>query len=44
MTARVKVVTPAQYQQWLSDQSSQIQAANTQVTQLRKILTANGNL
>jgi cytochrome c oxidase subunit 2 len=44
MTARVKVVTPAQYQQWLSSQQSEIQSANAQVTQLRAILTATGNL
>jgi cytochrome c oxidase subunit 2 len=44
MLARVKVVTPDQYQQWISQQSSMIAAANSQVTQLRQILTANGNL
>jgi cytochrome c oxidase subunit II len=44
MLARVKVVTPDQYQQWISQQSSLIAAANAQVTQLRQILTANGNL
>jgi cytochrome c oxidase subunit 2 len=44
MLARVKVVTPEQYQQWLTQQSSMIAAANAQVTQLRQILTANGNL
>jgi cytochrome c oxidase subunit II len=44
MLARVKVVTPAQYQQWITQQSSLIAAANSQVTQLRQILTANGNL
>ena len=44
MLARVKVVTPDQYQRWLSQQSSLIAAANAQVTQLRQILTANGNL
>jgi cytochrome c oxidase subunit 2 len=44
MLARVKVVTPDQYQQWVSQQSSMIAAANSQVTQLRQILTANGNL
>jgi cytochrome c oxidase subunit 2 len=44
MLARVKVVTPDQYKQWISQQSSEIAAANAQVTQLRQILTANGNL
>ena len=44
MTALVKVVTPAQYTEWLQQQSSAITAANAQVTQLRQILTANGNL
>jgi cytochrome c oxidase subunit 2 len=44
MTALVKVVTPAAYQQWLSSQQAQIQSANAQVTQLREILTATGNL
>jgi cytochrome c oxidase subunit 2 len=44
MTAKVKVVTPAQYQSWLKYQSAQISAANAQVTQLRAILTQNGNL
>ncbi len=44
MIAKVKVVTPAQYQQWLTYQSNAISQANKQVTQLRQILTANGNL
>jgi cytochrome c oxidase subunit 2 len=44
MTALVKVVTPAQYQQWLSSQSQKISAANAQVTQLRAYLQSNGNL
>ena len=44
MMARVRVVTPAQYQEWLQRQQAAIAAANTQVTQLRQILTANGNL
>ncbi len=44
MTAQVKVVTPAAYQQWLSTEQAQIQSANTQVTQLRQLLTATGNL
>jgi cytochrome c oxidase subunit 2 len=44
MTAFVKVVTPDQYQAWLKQQSALITAANDQVTQLRAILTQNGNL
>jgi cytochrome c oxidase subunit II len=44
MIAFVKVVTPSQYQSWLSQQAGYIQAANDQVNQLRQILTANGNL
>ena len=40
----MKVVTPAQYTEWLSQQAGTIAAANTQVTQLRQILTATGNL
>lgn len=44
MTALVKVVTPTEYQSWLSQQSNLISQANTQVTQLRQVLTASGNL
>ena len=44
MIARVKVVTPAQYLEWLTAQKNAINAANAQVTQLRQTLTANGNL
>jgi cytochrome c oxidase subunit II len=44
MTALVRVLTPAQYTQWLQTQSSEIQAANNQVTQLREILTAQNQL
>jgi cytochrome c oxidase subunit II len=44
MTALVKVVTPAQYTAWLSQQSHLINAANDQVTQLRQILESQGNL
>jgi cytochrome c oxidase subunit II len=44
MTARVKVVTPAQYQQWISAQSQAISAANSQVGQLRQYLSTTGNL
>lgn len=44
MTALVRVLTPAQYTQWLQTQSSEIQAANNQVTQLREILIAQNEL
>jgi cytochrome c oxidase subunit 2 len=44
MIAKVKVVSPSQYQQWIRYQSQAISQANAQVTQLRQILTANGNL
>ena len=44
MTALVKVVTPAQYQQWIAAQSQKIAAANSQVTQLRAYLASSGNL
>jgi cytochrome c oxidase subunit II len=44
MIARVKVVTPAAYQQWIKDQTAQIAAANAQVTVLRNILRENGQL
>jgi cytochrome c oxidase subunit II len=44
MTAFVKVVTPEQYSAWLRQQAQQISQANDQVTQLRQILTASGNL
>jgi cytochrome c oxidase subunit II len=44
MTALVHVIPADQYQDWLSTQSNQINAANNQVTQLREQLTANGNL
>jgi cytochrome c oxidase subunit II len=44
MTALVKVLTPAQYRQWLSTQRQLIKTANGQVTQLRQILVASGNL
>ena len=39
MIAYVKVVTPAQYQTWLQRQGQLITAANSQVLQLRQILT-----
>jgi cytochrome c oxidase subunit 2 len=44
MTALVTVLTPSQYQQWAANQERAIQNANSQVTQLRQILTSNGNL
>ena len=44
MIAYVKVVTPAQYLEWLASQGTAIKAANNQVSQLRSILTSNGNL
>ena len=43
MIAEVKVVTPAQYTEWLTSQAQAIKAANAQVAQLRAVLTANGN-
>jgi cytochrome c oxidase subunit 2 len=44
MTALVKVVSPAEYQTWLTQQAQAIIAANNQVSQLRQELTATGNL
>jgi cytochrome c oxidase subunit 2 len=44
MTAIVKVVSPSDYQAWLTQQQTAINQANDQVTQLRQILTASGNL
>jgi cytochrome c oxidase subunit 2 len=44
MTALVKVVTPDQYTAWVQQQAQYLNAANAQVSQLRQILTANGNL
>lgn len=44
MTALVKVVTPEQYSAWVKQQAQEISTANDQVTQLRQILTATGNL
>jgi cytochrome c oxidase subunit 2 len=44
MIAFVKVVTPSQYQAWLKTQEQEITTANSQVTQLRQILTQQGNL
>ena len=44
MTARVQILSPADYKAWLSRQTGLINQANDQVTQLRQILTASGNL
>jgi cytochrome c oxidase subunit II len=44
MTAQVKVVTPTQYQQWITQQKAAIVAADQQVLQLRKQLIQSGNL
>jgi cytochrome c oxidase subunit II len=44
MIARVHVIPADQYQQWLTTQRNEINAANNQVTQLRQQLQANGNL
>ena len=44
MTAQVKVVSPAAYKAFLAQQTTAINTANSQVTQLRQILTSNGNL
>jgi cytochrome c oxidase subunit 2 len=44
MTALVKVISPSDYQSWLTQQANAILAANAQVVQLRQELTATGNL
>jgi cytochrome c oxidase subunit II len=44
MYAAVKVLTPAQYLEWVQTQTQAINGANAQVTLLRQILTSNGNL
>jgi cytochrome c oxidase subunit 2 len=44
MTALVNILSPDAYRTWLSRQNALISKANTQVTQLRQILEANGNL
>jgi cytochrome c oxidase subunit 2 len=44
MLAQVRVLSPSDYQSWLAQQSAALNAANSQVTQLRQLLTANGNL
>jgi cytochrome c oxidase subunit II len=44
MTARVRVVTPTEYQAWIAAQKARIAAANTQVQQLGDTLKRNGQL
>jgi cytochrome c oxidase subunit 2 len=44
MLAYVRVVSPQQYQTWLGKQEAYITAQNSQVAQLRKILTAQNQL
>jgi cytochrome c oxidase subunit 2 len=44
MIAYVKVVTPAQYAAWVKTQGQEITTANSQVKQLRQILTQQHNL
>ena len=44
MIAYVKVVTPAQYTEWLASQAAAIKAANAQVASLRTTLQNTGNL
>ena len=44
MIAYVRVVTPQQYKTWLSTQQQMITDQSNQVSQLRQILTAQGNL
>jgi cytochrome c oxidase subunit II len=44
MDAYVNVVTPAQYTAWAARQEQLITAQNAQVTQLRQILTSQGDL
>lgn len=44
MTARVRVVTPGEYETWLADQKQAIADANRQVIELRRQLTSDGTL
>ena len=44
MTAQVVALSPSQYSQWVARQNQQIKTANSQVTQLRQLLTASGAL
>src|SRR5207248_5955187 len=42
MTAQVRVVSPAAYQAWVTQQKQKIPTANDQETQLRRVRTATG--
>jgi cytochrome c oxidase subunit 2 len=44
MTARVRVVSPGDYQAWLGAQKARIAAANKQALALRRQLTSDGDL
>jgi cytochrome c oxidase subunit II len=44
MIAFVKVVSPADYQTWLTQQQQQLNSANDQVGQLRSYLSQNGQI
>ncbi len=44
MTARVRVVSPGEYETWLDDQKQAIADANREVLQLREQLTRDGTL
>jgi cytochrome c oxidase subunit 2 len=44
MTARVRVVTPAEYESWIADQRQAIADANEQVVELREQLERDGIL
>jgi cytochrome c oxidase subunit 2 len=44
MTAQVVALTPSRYSQWVAQQNQLIKDANSQVTQLRQILTSSGQL
>jgi cytochrome c oxidase subunit II len=44
MTAQVRIVTPAEYQAWLTAQKARIAAANRQALRLRSQLTRDGDL
>ncbi len=44
MTALVQILSPSDFQSKMTELNNEIQAANNQVTQLRQILTASGNL
>ena len=44
MTALVRIVTPAQYVEWIQNQTQLISHANDQLTQLRQLLVRQGDL